>query len=223
MSPPADHAAILRTLGIDEAGRGPILGPLVLGAVLLDETGCRILQKHGVTDSKRFQGASAHARRSALVPVIRQAAIHCEVAVVDVRVVDRYCDEGGLNRLEREIAERLIVRAPGADRIVCDGARLFGPLASRYPQLEAHDKAESLHVAVAAASILAKVRRDELWHVIAARYAAEFGEETSAGGGYLNPRTRAFLRAYVDRHGRPPPEGRLSWPWTFVADLLEPS
>ena len=65
---------------------------------------------------------------------------------------------------------------------------------------------------------LAKTRRDELWHLIAARYAPVFGPEVARGGGYLNPATRRFLRAYHQRLGGIPPEGRQSWPWTFLSE-----
>jgi ribonuclease HII len=67
-------------------------------------------------------------------------------------------------------------------------------------------------VAVAAASICAKVRRDELYACITARYAPEFGPVR--GGGYVNAATRAFARGYVRRFGVLPPEARHSWPWT---------
>src|SRR5207302_46121 len=70
-------------------------------------------------------------------------------------------------------------------------------------------------------SIVAKVRRDELWGKICRRYAPEFGDElVGAGGGYCNAPTRAFLRAYIKRYKKLPPEARRSWPWEFARDLL---
>src|ERR1700759_4808507 len=100
----------------------------------------------------------------------------------------------------------MIERAPVVRRIVCDGERLFRPLQARWPHLEALDNGESQHAAVAAASIVAKVRRDQLWQKICRRYAPEFGEElVCAGGGYANPHTKAFLRAYIKRYKRLPP------------------
>ncbi|MSP61940.1 MAG: hypothetical protein EXR72_16725 [Myxococcales bacterium] len=206
-------------LGIDEAGRGPILGPMVIACVALRPQKAAALTRAGVADSKRFgAGEEGHAARSALVPRILDAATHVEVMVVDVSEIDRRTRRGELNRLEQERAAVLIRRAPEVRRIVADGEKLFRPLCARHPHLEAVDRAEERHAAVAAASVLAKVRRDELFGRIAARYQPHFGP--IRGGGYMNDATRAFLRAYIERTGAPPPEGRRSWPWEFARDLL---
>jgi ribonuclease HII len=94
---------------------------------------------------------------------------------------------------------------------------MFTPLAAKYPNLEAVDRAESAHMAVAAASICAKALRDELFGAIAARYQPEFG--ALRGGGYVNPATLAFVAEYVCRHGKLPPEARKSWPWRGVPGI----
>jgi len=209
------------TTGLDEAGRGPALGPMVLAAVTLDAAGARALRRLEVRDSKAY-GSSAAARRAraALVAPIAAAARFTAVRVVTVAEIDRAVRARHLNRLERAVARELIAAAPPAARVVCDGARVFGPLGREVPGLEAHDHGESFHVAVAAASVLAKARRDELFAAIAARYAAEFGP--LGGGGYCNAPTREFLRAYAARYRRLPPEARRSWPYAFLADLLDP-
>jgi ribonuclease HII len=207
-------------LGIDEAGRGPILGPMVMACVALRPRKASGLTRAGVTDSKKFTGPDAHAARTELLPRILDAADHVAVVIVDVAEIDRRCRDNGLNRLEQERAELFIRRAPPCRRIVCDGERLFAPLRVRWPHLEALDNGESQHAAVAAASIVAKVRRDELWAKISRRYAPEFGELVTRGGGYTNAATHAFLRAYIRRYRVLPPEARRSWPWDFAADLL---
>jgi len=202
-------------LGIDEAGRGPALGAMVLAAVAVDSRAARRLKRAGVADSKSFgAGPEAHEKRLALYEVILQHAAWIAIDVCDVEVVDAYVARGALNVLERERAAAFIRAAPVCHRIIADGRRLFGPLGAEFPNLEAHDRAESRHVAVAAASICAKVRRDELFACIAARYAEDFGPVL--GGGYVNSATRAFARAYVRRHGALPPEARHSWPWQGV-------
>ena len=91
---------------------------------------------------------------------------------------------------------------------------MFSPLAVEFPRLEARDRAEAAHLAVAAASVCAKALRDDLFERIAARYQTEFG--VLRGGGYVNPATCAFVAEYVRRHGRLPPEARKSWPWRGI-------
>lgn len=211
--------------GLDEAGRGPILGPMVLACVALDAQAEQTLRALGVADSKQFgAGGKAHAARSTLVRHIHAHARHIELVVIEVEEIDARTRRGELNRLEQEVALGLLGRAPACSRIIADGKRIFAPLSRHYPQLRAEDKADKNSIAVAAASLIAKVRRDELWLQIQARYQAEFSELRTgfAGGGYLNETTRGFLRAYCARYRCIPPEGRASWPWDFVAELLAP-
>jgi ribonuclease HII len=105
-------------------------------------------------------------------------------------------------------------------RIVADGVRVFGALRREFSLLEAHDFGETVHVAVAAASIVAKDQRDRLFDQIAHRYREEFGE--IRGGGYVNAATAAFLRSYHQRYGTLPPETRRNWGWRLLAELDPP-
>lgn len=198
--------------GVDEAGRGPILGPMVLAVVALDPAGVTELGELGVQDSKRFgSDKKAQGLRAELAVHIQRRAVACAVEVVPVEVIDEHTFRGQLNRLEQDLALRLLRRLEAASdaRIVCDGARLFRPLKQHFAMLEAVDDGESAHVSVAAASILAKHARDTAFAQIGERYAAQFGP--IAGGGYLNAATRRFLDAYRAVHGGLPPEARKSW------------
>ena len=198
--------------GIDEAGRGPILGPMALAVVVLDDAGTTRLTELGVQDSKRFgAGDKAQEARAALALQIQQLAVAFAVELVPVEVIDEHTYRGRLNHLERDVASRLLARlvCPHDAFILCDGQRLFAPMKLQYPRLEAHDNGESVHVAIAAASILAKHARDSAFAQIANLYAPQFGK--IAGGGYLNAATRRFLDAYAALHGGLPPEARKSW------------
>lgn len=220
-------------LGIDEAGRGPVLGPLVVAGVVLRPQRAAALTRRGVCDSKEF-GAGEEARRlrAELASHIHRLADAVEVEVFDHLEVDRFADLGLLNELERRAARNIIARCElgvvfagphGSGRprklrrIVADGARVFGTLRREFSLLEAHDFGETIHVAVAAASIVAKDLRDRLFQEIASRYREEFGE--IRGGGYVNAATAAFLRSYHERYGVLPPETRRSWGWRLLADL----
>ncbi|MBZ0231527.1 MAG: hypothetical protein K8M05_04195 [Deltaproteobacteria bacterium] len=198
------------TLGIDEAGRGPILGPMVMAAVALDPGAARALTRAGLTDSKKFgAGADARQRRAALASMIRARATFVVLEVVEAEEIDARVDKGELNVLERERARAMINAAPPCKRIVADGARIFGSLREEFPALRAYDNGESRHASVAAASVVAKDERDRRFALIAERWRADFGEIT--GGGYINDATRAFLRAYRKKYGDLPPETRRSW------------
>jgi ribonuclease HII len=206
-------------LGLDEAGRGPGLGPMVLCSVALDEQCAEHLTRLGVRDSKAY-GSSDTSRtvRAQLAAQIEKCAAFVAYEVCEVDEIDRYVVRGGLNDLERVKAEMLFARAPSCTRIIADGRTLFSPLRVGYPHLEAVDRAESVHVAVAAASVCAKARRDTLFAEICARYQTDFGP--LRGGGYMNPPTRAFVAEYFRRNGRLPPEARSSWPWPGISCLL---
>jgi ribonuclease HII len=207
------------TLGIDEAGRGPAIGPMVLAAVCLDSKAARSLTRAGLADSKSFgAGEEARATRARLAEKVRKVAIYVNLEVVTVDVIDQRVMHGELNVLEREVATRLIEAAPTRDKIVADGRRMFSPLAARFPELEAHDDGESVHASVAAASVIAKVLRDELFEAIRSRYVPEFGD--IIGGGYVNAGTRRFLRSYCERYNDLPCEARRSWPYPYLRDLL---
>lgn len=208
----------IATLGIDEAGRGPVLGPMVMAGVCVRTRAAAALTRAGVLDSKAFgAGDDAHARRVDLAGRVRTVAASIVVRIIDVSEIDRRVQLRELNVLEREHAAVIIERSAPAKKIFADGARLFQALVGRFPHLEAKDHGEDHHVAVAAASIIAKTIRDELFRCIARRYAPEFG--TIGGWGYENAATHAFLRAYVARYRRLPPEARRSWSWA-TADYL---
>lgn len=198
--------------GVDEAGRGPILGPMAMAVVVLDRKATRTLTKLGVQDSKRFgAGTKAQEQRAALTAHIHQHAKAWACELVSVQIIDEHTFRGQLNRLEQDVALQLL-RQLGASleaAIICDGANLFRPLQRHFPQLQAVNDGESHHVAVAAASIIAKHARDTAFAEICSRYEPEFGPV--AGGGYANAATRRFLTAYAAARGGLPPEARKSW------------
>ncbi len=198
--------------GVDEAGRGPLLGPMAMAVVGVDKKAAAALAELGVQDSKRFGStAKAKAQRRELAQKIIACTNISRCTLVPVGVIDTYTFQGQLNGLERQVARDLLeaAGAPKNAEIICDGARMFAPLTQLYPNLRAVNDGESAHVAVAAASILAKHARDEAFATICAHYKPEFGE--IRGGGYINAATRKFLDAYRARYGDVPPQTRRSW------------
>jgi ribonuclease HII len=193
---------------------------MVMACVVLDTRGAAALTRGNVRDSKQVAGPNAKKERAALADRVRKVALHIEIQVVDVADIDRRVTRGELNVLEREIADGMITRAPKVDRIVADGSILFGALRTRHPHLEAKNNGEAAHAAVAAASIIAKHRRDQIFSCIARRYEPLFGK--IIGGGYGNSHTRAFLSAYARRYRKLPPEARRSWPYPYLIDVFGP-
>lgn len=221
--PARSSAAARITLGIDEAGRGPSVGPMVMAAVALDTQAAAALSRAGLSDSKSYgAGEDAHAIRTELDKQIRAKARFVMTIEVEHTEIDERVARNELNVLERELAVRLIDRAHGEldqiDRIIADGKRMFQALGQRFERFESHDRAEEKHAAVAAASVVAKVLRDQRFLQICARYERELGPIT--GGGYANAATRRWVRAYCERHGRLPDEARRSWPHPYVEDLI---
>jgi ribonuclease HII len=215
------------TLGVDEAGRGPSVGPMVMAAVALDSKAAAALSRAGLTDSKSYgAGDDAHAIRCELDKLIRARARFVVSIEIEHTEIDERVSRGELNVLEREIASRMILQAQASlaaddlqvDKIIADGKRMFSALALRFERFESHDRAEEKHAAVAAASVVAKVIRDTRFGKIKQRYEGELGPIT--GGGYANAATRRWLRAYVEKYGRLPDEARLSWPHPYVIDLI---
>src|SRR5688572_28853571 len=120
-------------LGIDEAGRGPSIGPIVMAAVAIDSKVAASLTRKGLRDSKAFgAGEDAHALRTELAAEIRERAVFCMHVEIEHDEIDKRVCKGELNALEREVATRLIEAAPTVDKIIADGKRMFAALALRF-------------------------------------------------------------------------------------------
>jgi ribonuclease HII len=151
-----DLHGFTRVAGVDEAGRGPLAGPLVVAAVILDQA--RPIA--GIGDSK----ALAEARREALFPeILAHALAHC-IVVVEVGEIDRLnifqATMQGMRRALRGLA-------PMADLALVDGNRLPPDLPCNARAIVGGDASEA---AIGAASILAKVTRDRLMRELDRRH-----------------------------------------------------
>ena len=174
--------------GVDEAGRGPLAGPVVAAAVILDE----LHPIKGLADSKKLTAL----RREKLYDEIRAKALCCSVAQASVEEIDR------LNILQatllamRRAVEGLRLKPA---KVLVDGNRL--PVLDVVS--EAIVKGDALVPAISAASILAKVTRDRWCAELDARYP-QYGFADHKG--YGTAEHMAALRA----HG-PCPEHRRSF------------
>jgi ribonuclease HII len=212
MTPDPTCTPIL-TLGLDEAGRGACIGPLVLAACALSAEAATQLLAEGLGDSKGFGSPrTGQPRRAALAARIRSLAAWSAVRIVPAAEVDARARQGHLNVLEREVARELAAAVPfPVHRIVLDGEKLFAGLARQLRSACALNHADASEPAVAAASILAKTERDRSYAELCAPLEPDLGP--IRGEGYPNPATARFLTAHLERFGTLPPGTRRSWRW----------
>ncbi len=202
--------------GLDEAGRGAVIGPLVVAAIWLPSKRLTELADIGVRDSKAFGASSAaRATRAALSKEIRAICMGHAIVIASAEKVDDALGTIGLNALERELARQALARVPADANITADGERLFSSLRADFAKLTARNKADAHHLEVAAASILAKVERDRIVEELLDEIEPDF----RAGMGYPNASTAALLRRYHAKHGGLPPHVRQSWKWRVIEEL----
>ena len=198
-------------VGIDEAGRGSWLGPLVVGAVAIPADRLPEIAGAGARDSKLL---SPPARAAVYARLARFA--DCRSVALAPATIDRAVAKGELNRLEAEAFARL-VRASGAEVAYVDAcdpvAERFGrtvaALAGGAVRVVARHRADRDLPIVGAASVVAKVRRDQAIARLAGRLGAPIGSGYPSDGA-----TVAFVRGAVEPGRRPPPWLRASWATT---------
>lgn len=153
--------------GVDEAGRGPLAGPVCAAAVILPE-GCII---EGVNDSKKL----TEKKREALFDVIIETAVSCSIAFGTVEEIERDNILAATMNTMRRAVEGLSVKA---DFAMIDGNRI--------PPLDIPSRCivggDAKSMSIAAASILAKVSRDRLMLKYAEQYP-EYAFEKHKGYG----------------------------------------
>lgn len=195
-----------RVAGVDEAGKGPVLGSMVAACVLARPADL----PDGVGDSKDI----APERREALDRTIRDAGdVAVGVATVPVaRIDDPETDMNALTVAAQAEAvsdvarDGLHVVADAGDTDAERFGRRLADAVSADVSVEAAHGADADHPVVGAASVVAKVARDA--HV--ATLAEEYGRDV--GSGYpSDPVTREFLAEYVAEHSELPDCARASW------------
>lgn len=168
-------------LGLDEVGRGPLAGPLAVGAVVLPPTP-RI---GGLNDSKQV----SEAKRASVADEIRRVAVAWAVEMVPPEDIDALGVTSSLKRAFGAAVSAIERQGVTPDLILLDG----NPL--RFDEREVNIvKGDSACASIAAASIIAKVERDALMEALDAEYPA-YGFAANKGYG-----TQAHRDA-IHRHG----------------------
>ena len=191
-------------VGIDEAGRGPVLGPLVMVALAVDEEGEQKLKWLGVKDSKQLSSEV----REELFERIREVVLDFRVQVIEPDAIDlSVLDENSnLNWLEADTAAQMVSElSPDKAIVDCPSPNLkaYKEYFSQKLTPEVREKAEILmehkadvnHIIVSAASVIAKVIRDRSVQNIKDEIGIDFGS------GYLtDPKTQDFLQKHHQQY-----------------------
>lgn len=198
--------------GVDDAGRGCAIGPLVLAGILVDEEGVAELRGMGVRDSKRLSPK----RREALASEIEAVAASCAFFDLQPRSIDRVVERKvklrKLNYLEA-MAMAKVIRDLRPNRVYVDPSDVLPERFARQilrvlpfkTEIVCEHRADSKYAVVSAASILAKVRRDRA----VSKLRREHGD---FGSGYCSDKkTVSFLEQWFRKEDWCPPFVRGSW------------
>ena len=194
-------------LGIDEAGRGSVLGPMVIAGVVVPEKMEKILERMGVKDSKRLTPN----RRTILSRKLRKMFDY-EIVVISAREIDDLRASGvNLNEIEKNAMESIILKLK-PEKAIVDAVDVK---AERFQEnlrkdtgfdIVAEHKADDTYIQVSAASIIAKAERDAQIDEINKEYIKSGG----IGSGYpSDPTTKKFLSNYT--YDEMPDFVRRSW------------
>jgi len=197
--------------GIDESGRGPVLGPLVVAGTVF-ENDSKLLEL-GVRDSKQLTPN----RRENLAKIIREIAPAFEILVIPASDIDDMRKVMTLNEIEVNAFSKIIDKLR-PDICYVDAAdvneKRFGEeilsKLSFKPKIISKHKADELYPIVGAASILAKTSRDENIRKIANDLEKKLN--IPLGSGYpADPITQKFLKTWIKTYEELPPHVRHSW------------
>ncbi len=196
----------MQVCGVDDAGRGSVIGPLVIAGVVMNQNKISVLKKIGVRDSKKLSPQ----RRTKLYSEIIEVVDSYYILKIHPRSIDASVKNHKLNLLEAKYMAR-VIKHLGADRSYVDSCDVdpnrFGKaislLSENHSIISSHH-ADSRFVIVSAASILAKVTRD--------RSITRLQKYNDLGSGYpADPKTKRFLTTCYTQDKTFPTFVRKSW------------
>ena len=181
--------------GIDDAGRGSVLGPLVIAGIVIKRTKINQLKKQGIRDSKKLTPLA----RERLYKKIINIVDDYYVTRISPKIIDKSVFNHSLNHLEARYMAKVISKLSPSIAFVdsCDvNPRRFGKEISKLTfrsKIKSYHHADSKFVVVSAASILAKVSRD--------RAITKLKKKYNIGSGYpSDPKTKAFVKKSIKRN-----------------------
>ena len=197
--------------GVDEAGRGPVIGPLVVAGVNF-ENDLKLIE-YNVRDSKKI----TYKKREMLAKKIKEIAVDYEIIIISASDIDDMRKIMTLNEIEVNAFSKIIEKLK-ADVCYVDAADVkanrFGKnilsKLSFKPVIISKHKADDIYPIVGAASILAKTRRDMEVQKISQELKKKLN--LPLGSGYpSDPVTKKFLKIWIEKFEELPPNVRHSW------------
>lgn len=192
--------------GVDEAGRGSMIGPLVIAGIAIKKSKIKELGRLGVRDSKKLSPLS----REKLYKRILDIADDYAVSRIGPKVIDAHVRRHQLNHLEASYMAKIIRKLGPSLSYVdsCDvNATRFGKKLEKLSDVKnirAYHHADARFLVVSAASIIAKVTRD--------RAIGRLNNVHVLGSGYpSDSRTVDFVRRWFEKNGHVPSFVRQSW------------
>ena len=209
-----NHSGSNMFCGVDEAGRGSVMGPLVVGVVFVEDDAP--LRDIGVKDSKKLTPKM----RERMYDQIIETADHWCTVIITAEEIDEQRKTISLNEIELNMfAEGTTKWDAGAIYADCPDinevsfTERLRNLIGKDVEVIAKHKADDTYPVVSAASIVAKVTRDRLMDGI----REEFGVDV--GSGYPSDHyTMDFIQEWIQRNGKAPEHVRTSW--EPVRDML---
>jgi ribonuclease HII len=197
-------------LGIDEAGKGPVIGSMFVAGLVVDQEKLFDLAAIGVKDSKLLSPD----RRCILARKIEKIADDRYILEVPPGIIDELRQIMTMNDIMVRCFSQVLQHLSSANKAILDAADVdearFGERVRKTSgtsmEILAEHKADRNHIVVGGASILAKVQRD----LSVRELEKSFG--CTIGSGYPNdPKTIEFLSIWVKEKGDLPPFARRSW------------
>lgn len=199
--------------GADEAGRGCVLGPMVLSVCVIEETKESLFKDAGIKDSKLL----SFKKRQEFFSLIKKEALEYQIIVVPAEELNVLMDSFSLNEIEaQKIAHSLLLLKSVPKTVYIDSPdtveekftkRIEAILQSKnieFPsKIVSKHKADQKYISVSCASILAKVTRDSL--------LKKELEGLEISGYSSDPKTIDYLKEYFKKHKEFPKNARTKW------------
>jgi ribonuclease HII len=192
--------------GVDDAGRGSVLGPLVIAGISIERTKIKYLSEIGVKDSKQLSPKTREILYKKIIAIVDDYY----VARISPKIIDKSVHRNQLNHLEAKYMAKVIAKLQPDSSYVdsCDvNPTRFGKEISKLAnsgKIFSRHHADSRFPVVSAASIVAKVNRD--------REIEKLRKKYDLGSGYpSDSKTMQFIMDWILEHNKTPEFVRKSW------------